>query len=205
MDGCKIKIRKVIELEVEYKGIKLREKFNIIESPKCKRVLLGNGIVKTLENKHFMVGKKEVPVLCRINTETISPFSWTTSIRSFKDRADFKRLIEDLESRGIVEPSQSTWLNSVVLCRKKNGSLRFCVDFRKLNAAVELDEFELPRLQESNWQPKNCRHFTSFDLKMNFIIKIVEQDKEKTTFSTKEKLYQFTRMPQGFKNSPSIL
>lgn len=111
----------------------------------------------------------------------------------------------DLEKRGIVEESVSQWLNPVVIVRKKNGNLRFCVDFRKLNDIVDLEGFEIPKIQELITMLHGKKYFTSIDLKDGFFkIPIKETDRSKTAFYTGKRLMQFTKMPQGFKNSPAI-
>lgn len=97
------------------------------------------------------------------------------------------------------------WHNPVVLGRKKIGKLRFCVDFRRLNECVDLDGFKIPKISELLSILRDQKYFTILDLTdAYFQIDIETNDKEKTTFSTGEALYQFTKMPQGFKNSPGI-
>jgi hypothetical protein len=96
---------------------------------------------------------------CVINSEGKSPVSWTRPLRNFKDKHDFEVLLKELEDRGIIEPSTSVWLNPVVLTRKKSGELRFCVDFRRLNELVDLDEFQIPKVSETIASLRNKRFF----------------------------------------------
>lgn len=92
-----------------------------------------------------------------------------------------------------------------MLTRKKSGDLRFCVDFRRLNDLVNLDEFEIPRINELLNELHDKKFFTLIDLKDGFFqIKIAEEDRKKTAFYTGKKLMQFACMPQGYKNSPAI-
>ena len=92
-----------------------------------------------------------------------------------------------------------------MLRRKKYQKLRFCVDFRRLNALVELDGFALPKIPEMISLLGRYRWFTTIDLKDGFFqIPIRKGDREKTTFSTGTRLMRFTRMPQGYKNSPGV-
>lgn len=131
--------------------------------------------------------------------------SWSRPIRSQKDKAEFNALIMNLESRGIIEPSVSQWLNPVVLTRKRSGELRFCVDLRRLNDLVILDEFQIPKINELLNELHDKKYFTLIDLKDGFFqIEIRKEDREKTTFYTGSRLMQFVRMPQGYKNSPAI-
>ncbi|KAF9756178.1 Transposon Ty3-I Gag-Pol polyprotein [Nosema granulosis] len=90
-------------------------------------------------------------------------------------------------------------------CKKKNGNLRFCVDFRRLNDIVDLDGFEIPKIQDLITLLHGKRYFTGIDLKDGgFQIPIRECDKEKTAFYTSKRLIQFKKMPQGFKNISAI-
>lgn len=131
--------------------------------------------------------------------------SWNRPIRRKKDFEEFQELVERLEQQGIVEPSQSRWLNPVVLVRKKTGALRFCVDFRRLNDLVEIDGYPLPKIQTLISSLKGQKIFSVIDLKDGFFqVDINEEDKVKTAFYTGKRLMQFRKMPQGYKNSPSV-
>lgn len=113
--------------------------------------------------------------------------------------------MQKLEKNGVIEPSISAWLNPVVLTRKKNGNLRFCVDFRRLNDLVDLDSFELPRINELFITLRDMKYFSLIDLKDGYFqVEINKSDREKTAFFTGNKLMQFKKMPQGFKNSPAV-
>jgi hypothetical protein len=148
---------------------------------------------------------QKIPVECCINTKESVPVSWTRPNKSLKDKQDFEALVADLEEKRIIEPSKSAWLNPVVLTRNKSGELRFCVDFRRLNNLVELDEFTIPKISELIWMLRGKKYFTKIDLKDGFFhVPIKKSDKEKTAFHTGKRLMQFTRMPQGYKNSPAI-
>ncbi|KAF9760719.1 Retrovirus-related Pol polyprotein from transposon 17.6 [Nosema granulosis] len=198
IDGSVIVVDQVVDLEVEFKERKTIESFNVVINEKEEILLLSNACIKGLR-------KKEMPIECTINTKDHPPISWSRPIKNLKDKKDFEKLIEELESRDIVEGSNSAWLNPAVLVRKKNGNLRFCGDFRKLNDIVELDGFEIPKIQELITLLHGKRYFTCIDLKDGFFqVPIRECDKEKTAFYTGRRLMQFKRMPQGFKNSSAI-
>jgi hypothetical protein len=131
--------------------------------------------------------------------------SWTRPIKSFSDKKEFEMIVRDLEEKGVIEPSKSTWLNPVVLTRKKNASLRFCVDFRRLNDLVEQDHFEIPKISVLLHSLYGMKYFTLIDLKDGFFhVNLRESDREKTAFYTGSRLMQFKKMPQGYKNSPAV-
>ncbi|KAG0433304.1 Transposon Ty3-G Gag-Pol polyprotein [Dictyocoela muelleri] len=86
-------------------------------------------------------------------------------IRNIKDKNDFKGLINCLEKDGIVEKSNSLWYYPVVLNRKKSGDLRFTLDLRRVNEIVQLDDFEIPNIQNIIKSLNGKRVFSLIDLK----------------------------------------
>ena len=92
-------------------------------------------------------------------------------------------LREMLESSAI-RPSQRAWCNAMVLVRKKDGSLCFCIDFRCLNACTKKDSYPLPRIQEALEHLVGTGHFSCLDLKSGFWkIRMDEVLKQYTTFT----------------------
>ena len=76
--------------------------------------------------------------------------------------------LRDMLDAGAICPSQSPWCNTIVLVRKKDGSLRSCMDFRWLNAWTKKDSYSLPRIQEALESMAGATHFSSMDLKSGF-------------------------------------
>ena len=85
---------------------------------------------------------------------------------------------------GTIQPSQSVWCNAVVLVRKKDGSLCFCIDFCYLSAHMKKESYPLPRIQEVLESLVGAGHFSCLDLKLQFWqIKMEEASKHYTTFT----------------------
>jgi hypothetical protein len=92
----------------------------------------------------------------------------------------------------------------VVLAKKKDGSPRFCVDYRSLNAVTKKDVYPLPRIDDLLQRLSGAAVFSSLDLKDGFWqIPVHQDDREKTTFVTPEGLFQFKFMAFGLSNAPA--
>ena len=105
---------------------------------------------------------------------------------------------------GAIRPSQSAWCNAVVLIRKKDGGLRFCIDFWQLNARSK-DLYPLPQMQETMESMVRARFFSLMDLKSGFWqVKMSEKSRQYTAFTTGSmRIFEFLRMPYGLCNAPA--
>lgn len=198
LNGNKMIIKKQVKLSVEIKGRKNMVLFDIYDNGRTD-IILGFELIKNLDSN----GK--IPIECEITTIDGKKVNWTRPIRGRQLQQEFTEMVRDLELQGIVEESKSTWLNPIVLTRKKNGKLRFCVDLRRLNDITESDNYPLPRIQDLLASLNKMKFFSVIDLENGFFhVSIKETDKEKTAFYCGNRLMQFRKMPQGYKNSPSI-
>ncbi|KAK3106230.1 hypothetical protein FSP39_015710 [Pinctada imbricata] len=112
--------------------------------------------------------------------------------------------LDDMLKRDVIEPSTSPWASAIVLARKKDGTTRFCVDYRKLNDSTIKDAFPLPRIDETLDHLAGACWFSTLDLSSGYWQVTVEpQDRPKTAFITKRGLYQFKVMPFGLCNAPA--
>ena len=107
-------------------------------------------------------------------------------------------------AENVVQESNSPWASPIVLAKKKDGSLRFCVDYRRLNAVTRKDVFPLPRIDDLLDKMRGKSVFSTLDVKTGYWqIQMEENSREKTAFITSEGLYEFQVMPFGLCNAPA--
>lgn len=115
-----------------------------------------------------------------------------------------KSHIKDLLKQGVITESHSPWAAPIVLVKKKDDSIRLCVDYRKLNAKTRRDAHPLPRIEESLEALGRAKYFSTLDLASGYWqIAMDPQDQEKTAFTTPMGPYEFTRLPFGLMNGPA--
>jgi len=139
-----------------------------------------------------------------INLKDSLPIKQVPRRIPFQMREEVNKIIEDMRKQGVIEESQSPWMSPAVLVKKKDGTIRFCVDYRKLNSKTVKDSFPLPRIDGILDQLSGNTWFSTIDLKSGYWqIKINSKDREKTAFSIGNGLWQFTVMPFGLCNAPA--
>ena len=113
--------------------------------------------------------------------------------------------IHQLLTSGIIRKSFSPWTSNVVLCRKKDGKLRMCVDYRQLNDHSIKDAHALPRIEEILEGLAGNKYFSVIDQKAGYLqVEIEEEHKERTAFTVGALgFYEYERMPFGLANSPA--
>ncbi|KAG5896052.1 hypothetical protein JTB14_011047 [Gonioctena quinquepunctata] len=119
-----------------------------------------------------------------------------------KEEAD--KIVSDMGKEGVIEPSDSPWSSPVVLVKKKDGSTRFCVDYRQLNNVTKKDSYPLPRIDDTLDTLAGSTIFSTLDLKSGYWqVELAQEDREKTAFTIGSGLWQFTVMPFGLCNAPA--
>lgn len=110
---------------------------------------------------------------------------------------------ENLE-KGFIVPSSAPWSAPVLMAAKPGGGLRFCVDYRKLNALTKKDRYPLPLIKETLANLSKAKYFTKLDIRQAFHrIRIAEGDSELTAFRCRYGAYEYKVMPFGLSNGPA--
>ena len=117
---------------------------------------------------------------------------------------NLKEQLETWLQHDVIEESNSPWAFALVAVRKKNGKIRWCVDYRKLNAITKKDSFPLPQIEDNLARLADSKVFSGIDGMGAFhVVELEEGAKPKTAFATPWGTYQFKRMPFGLSNGPA--
>jgi len=168
-------LQKLASLIKEYSEIFVNDDTNLKQSPVVK---------------HVIDTGKNLP---------ISQAPYRTNLKT-------KKIINDIIQKHIenkfIEPSRSPWASPVVLVSKKDGSTRFCVDYRKLNAITKRDVYPLPRVDDALAAMQGNTYFSTFDMCAGYHqLSMHEDSKERSAFIVDSGLYQWNVMPFGLTNA----
>ena len=150
------------------------------------------------------IGRTNI-VTHRINTGDSLPIKQQARRLPLHKRQEAQKEVTKMLDRGIIEPSCSPWASPIVLVKKPDGSTRFCLDYRKLNAVTVKDSYPLPRIDDTLDALVGSRWFSTLDLSSGYWqVEVAEEDRPKTAFTTGAGgLYQFKVMPFGLCNAPA--
>jgi hypothetical protein len=120
------------------------------------------------------------------------------------EQDELRRHVENNLRRGYIRPSTSSAGAPILFAPKKDGGLRLCVDYRKLNEITIKNRYPLPLIDEMRQQTSKAKIFTKLDIRDAYHqIRIKEGDEWKTAFRTRSGLYEYTVMPFGLTNAPA--
>jgi hypothetical protein len=115
-----------------------------------------------------------------------------------------KQYLVDNLSKGFIRESQALFAAPILFARKANGGLRFCVDYRKLNAITQKDRYPIPLLEETLARISGARIFTKLDIRQAFYcVRIDPALEDLTTFQTRYRCYKYKVVPFRLTNSPA--
>ena len=140
----------------------------------------------------------------RIDTGDCKPIKQTLRQQPYAHNAEIERNVQELLAAKVIEPAFSPWASNVLLVRKKDGPMRFCVDYRKLNQATIKDSYPLPRISSCLESLGGSCFFSTLDLRAGYFqTEIDPKDADKTAFVTRSGQYRFTVLSMGLANAPS--
>ena len=140
----------------------------------------------------------------KIDSGTTKPIKQSAYRIGPKEKQIIKEEVEKMLKEGVIRKSKSPWTSPVVLVKKKDGSIRFCVDYGKVNGVSKKDNHPLPRIDDTLDTLQGMEYFSKLDLARGYWqVEMEESDKEKTAFITHEGIYEFNVMPFGLSNAPA--
>ena len=138
----------------------------------------------------------------------VVPGSTPTSITPYRmaplDLKELKLQLQELLEKGFIRPSVSPWGAPVLFVKKKDGTLRLCIDYRQLNKLTVKNKYLLPRIDDLFDQLKGASIFLKINLRSGYHqLRIKDVDVHKTTFRTRYRHYEFLVIPFGLTNAPT--
>ena len=117
---------------------------------------------------------------------------------------ELKKQLQDLTDHGFIRPSESPFGAPVLFVRKKDGTIRMCIDYRALNKITVKNKYPLPHIDELFDQTKGARYYSKIDLRSGYHqVRIAEEDVNKTAFRTRYGHFEFLVLPFGLTNAPA--
>lgn len=140
----------------------------------------------------------------RIRLSDSTPFKQRPRPIHPSDYEAVRQHLKELCDANIIRESESPFASPIVIVKKKNGAIRLCIDYRKLNNQTIKDAYALPNIEEAFSALTGSKWFSVMDLKSGYYqVEVEEEDKPKTAFVTPMGFWEFNRMPQGVTNAPS--
>ena len=175
--------------------------------PQREKEILCDFLADHHEAFSLCVGERGETDLVQMEIETgdVRPKKQPLRRMPFAARHEIAKQVHEMQRNCVIQPSKSPWSSPVVLVQKKDGTSRFCIDYRALNSVTKADTFPLPRIDDMLDRLGRSKYFSTLDLASGFWqIKMHPQSQEKTAFATPNGLYEFRVMPFGLTNAPGV-
>ena len=141
----------------------------------------------------------------QIDTEGARPIKQPTRRLPIRQKHIVEEEIKKMLDNDVIQPSQSPWASPVVLVTKKDGSIRFCVDYRRLNQVTRKDAYPLPNINDCIDTLSGSKWFSTLDLASGYWqVLMDEESKPLTAFTTHKGLYEFKVLAFGLTNAPAV-
>ena len=132
------------------------------------------------------------------------PYSRPLRRMSTQELDELKKQLQEYLDSGRLRPSESPWGTNVIFAKKKDGALRFCVDYRGLNDRTVRNSYPLPLTDDLFDRLQGAKYFSKIDLRTGFYqILLAEGDRDKTAFRTRYGHFEWTVLPMGLTNAPA--
>jgi len=135
----------------------------------------------------------------------IAPISKALYRMAPAEMKELKTQLQELLDKGFIRPSVSPWGAPVLFVKKKDGSMRLCVDYRELNKVTIKNRYPLPRIDDLFDQLLGSCVFSKIDLRWGYHqLKVKPEDVSKSAFRTRYGHFEFLVMPFGLTNAPAV-
>lgn len=166
-------------------------------------------VVELSDEKYLSACRPAVPKIdmeMNIVLKHKQPFSYRSRRLSFVEKQKLQEILDELLERGIIRESCSPYCSPIVLVRKKNtDKLRLCVDYRELNKITIRDHYPIPLIDDHLDSLRSKSYFSCLDLKSGFHhVQVAPSSVKYTSFITPLGQFEYTRMPFGLCNAPSV-
>ena len=152
----------------------------------------------------FDLGRTKL-VQHKIDTGAAKPFKQQLRRHPQAHQGPMEETTQKLLKNGIISPHNGPYASNVVLVRKTNGELRFCVDYRQLNNITVKDSYPLPRIDVCMDALGGAKYFSTLDMRSGYWqVELDEESAGKTAFVTRSGVYKFNVLPFGLSNAPAI-
>lgn len=161
--------------------------------------------VRRLMTSYVPAKTKEAPIMLQIHLKDDVPVAQRPRRLALKEQQEVDSQIQQWLDEGIIRVSTSEYSSPIVLVRKKDGTLRVCVDYRKLNQKMVKDQYPLPLIDSHIDRCQNAKIFSALDLKNGYFhLRVHEDSIQYTSFVTMTGQYEFLRAPFGIAICPKV-
>ncbi|XP_076638825.1 uncharacterized protein LOC143350687 [Colletes latitarsis] len=162
-------------------------------------------VIENLVENYEPAKSKEIGVQMSIVLKDDEPIYQRARRLSPSERDIVNEQIQEWLDEGIVQPSLSEYASPIVLVKKKNGSIRLCVNYRLVNKKIVKDRYPLPLIDDQINSLQGAKYYSTLDLQNGFFHVPVEQNSRKyTAFIVPDGHYEFLKVPFGLCNSPAV-